>query len=57
MLDGLVQRWIELLTLQAEGRQSHPGQHRLEFVGHRLEWTGFQIAVTASPIQVVENWK
>ena len=57
VLDGLVQRRIELLALEAEGCQSQPGQHRLELVGHRFERTGFQITVTASPIQVVENRK
>ena len=57
MLHRLVQRRVEVLALDSEGGQAESGEHPHELVGHRLQRSVVEVAVAASPVEIVEHRK
>ncbi len=55
VLNGLVQRRIELVALVAEARKTQPLKGCRQLVGHRLQRTGLQVPVAAGTVEVVEH--
>src|SRR5262245_34256929 len=57
VLNGLVQRRVEFVALVAESRKTKSLKGGREFVGDRLQRTGFQVTVAAGAVEVIEHWK
>ena len=55
VLDGLVQRRVELVALGTECRKTKPLKGGHQFVGNRLQRAGLQVAVAAGAVEIVED--
>ena len=55
VLNGLVQRRVELVALGTEARKAQSLKRGHQLVGNRLQRPGLQVTVAARPVEIVQH--